>query len=224
MPAPVRIARAFGTVNCWLVEEDDDLTLVDTNLTGSAESILQAAGRTGKQIARIVLTHSHFDHVGSLDALAERLPGVEVMVGAREARLLARDMSLDAGEPSNSLMRSTYPGARTQPTATLAEGDRVGSLEAVASPGHTPGHLAFIDTRDRSLYCGDAYAAMGAVETCARLNPRWPLTWLGTWNKPTGLESARKLRALEPSALAPGHGKLVQDPVAAMDAAIKRAG
>jgi glyoxylase-like metal-dependent hydrolase (beta-lactamase superfamily II) len=38
-------------------------------------------------IRRIVLTHAHFDHVGSLDALARALPGVEVLISARDVRL-----------------------------------------------------------------------------------------------------------------------------------------
>jgi glyoxylase-like metal-dependent hydrolase (beta-lactamase superfamily II) len=46
---------------------------------------------------------------------------------------------------------------------------------------------------------------------------------MATWHRPTALESARKLRALEPPRLAPGHGKVVEDPVAAMDAAIAKA-
>ena len=46
---------------------------------------------------------------------------------------------------------------------------------------------------------------------------------MATWHGPTELESARALRALEPARLAPGHGKLVESPLAAMDAAIARA-
>jgi glyoxylase-like metal-dependent hydrolase (beta-lactamase superfamily II) len=90
----------------------------------------------------------------------------------------------------------------------------------VASPGHTPGHVSFLDTRDRTLYCGDAYSTLGGVATSARVNPRFPLPGMAAWDYPTALESARALRALDPARLAPGHGKVVEAPGAAMDRAI----
>jgi glyoxylase-like metal-dependent hydrolase (beta-lactamase superfamily II) len=99
----------------------------------------------------------------------------------------------------------------------------VGSLEVVAAPGHTPGQVAFLDTRDRTLYCGDAYSTLGGVATSARPNARFPLVGMATWHRPTALESAKALRALEPARLAPGHGKVVDSPVAAMDQAIAKA-
>ncbi len=215
-----RIAR-FGLVNAYLVEEDDDLTLVDTGLPRSEKAILAAAAKLGKPIARIALTHAHQDHIGSLDALHALVPDAEVLISARDARLLAKDMTLDPGEEKGKL-RGGYSGAETRPTRTLAAGDRVGSLEVVAAPGHTPGQVAFLDTRDRTLYCADAYATLGGVATTAKRHWRFPLPASATWHHPTALESAKALRALDPARLAPGHGKVVEAPGAAMDAAIAR--
>jgi glyoxylase-like metal-dependent hydrolase (beta-lactamase superfamily II) len=134
---------------------------------------------------------------------------------------LAGDRTLDPGEPVDKL-RGSYPGAKTKPDRTFVPGDRVGSLEVIAAPGHTPGHVAFLDTRDRTLYCGDAYSTLGGVATSARINPRFPLVAMATWHRPTALESARALRALDPPRLAPGHGKVIEAPAAAMDAAIAK--
>ena len=216
---PVNRVSRFGFVNAYLVEEDDGLTVVDTMLPRSAGAILKAAA--GRPIRRIALTHAHGDHVGSLDALAEQLPGVEVVISARDARLLAKDMTL-APEEQQGKLRGGYPGTKTRPTRGLAHGDRVGSLEVVASPGHTPGHVAFLDTRDGTLYCGDAYSTLGGVATTAKTNPRFPLPATATWHRPTALESAKALRALDPTRLAPGHGKVVDSPARAMDTAIAR--
>jgi glyoxylase-like metal-dependent hydrolase (beta-lactamase superfamily II) len=221
MPEPIRISR-FGLVNAYLVREDDGLTLVDTTLPRSAKAIRAAAADAGGAIVRIALTHAHGDHVGALDELAAALPGVEVMISARDARLLAGDMSLDPDEPQAKL-RGGYPKVKTAPTRTLQPGDRVGSLEVVAAPGHTPGQVAFLDVRDRTLYCGDAYATLGGTATSAKVNPRFPLPALATWHRPTALRTARELRALDPARLAPGHGKVVEAPAAAMDAAIAKA-
>jgi glyoxylase-like metal-dependent hydrolase (beta-lactamase superfamily II) len=216
-----RISR-FGFVNAYLIREDDGLTLVDTMLPGSAKSILAAAERVGAPIKRIALTHAHGDHIGSLDALAAALPGVEVLISERDERLLRKDKTMDPGEPQSKL-RGGYPGARTRPTRTLQAGDMVGSLEVIAAPGHTPGHVAFLDRRDGTLLAGDAYTTLGGVATTAKFVMPFPLAAMATWDGPTELESARALRALEPTRLAPGHGKIVDAPLAAMDAAIAKA-
>ncbi len=212
----------WGFVNAYLVREDDGLTLVDTTLPQGARKILAAAGELDAPVTRIALTHAHGDHIGSLDAVKAAFPGAEVVIGTREARLLEKDKTLEEDEP-HTKVKGDYRGARTKPTRTLEAGDHVGSLLAVASPGHTPGHIAYLDERDGTLFCGDTFSTLGGVATSARLNPRFPLILMGTWNRPMVLESARALRALEPASLAPGHGKIVGSPLAAMDAAIARA-
>ena len=139
-----RIPRYGGNVNAFLVAEDDGLTLVDTTMggNGAAKANLEGGREARPPIVRIALTHAHQDHIGGLDALAERLPGVEVSISARDAKLLAKDMTPEPGEPADAKFRGGYPGAKTTPTRLLSPGDRVGSLEVVAAPGHTPGQIA----------------------------------------------------------------------------------
>jgi glyoxylase-like metal-dependent hydrolase (beta-lactamase superfamily II) len=222
MPTNVTRISRFGFVNAYLVSEDDGLTLVDTLVPRSAKALLRAAQGLGAPIVRIALTHAHGDHIGSLDDLAAALPDVEVLISARDARLMRKDMSLDPGEPQRKL-RGSYPGARTRPTRTLAPGDTVGSLEVVAAPGHTPGHVAFFDRRDGTLLCGDTYTTVGGVATTDKVRLPFPLASMATWDPEIELASARALRALDPAALAPGHGKIVDAPAGAMDAALAKA-
>ena len=218
-----RVTR-FGLVNCYLIEEEDGLTLVDTMLPRSDKVILEAGKRLGREIRRIALTHAHQDHHGSLDALAAALPDAEVLISARDARLLAGEKKLDPAEDlRGAKLRGAYTGAKTKPTRTVGAGDRIGSLEVIEAPGHTPGHVAYMDTRDRTLYCGDAYSTLGGVATAAKMNPRFPLVYMATWHRPTALVTARALRTLDPAALAPGHGKVIDDPGAAMERAIAQA-
>ena len=215
-----RISR-FGFVNCYLVREDDGLTLVDTMIPGSAKAIQAAAAKLGAPIVRIALTHAHGDHIGSLDALHALLPDAQVLISSRDARLLAKDRTLDPGEPQTKL-RGSLPAAATKPTRTFEDGELVGSLQVIATPGHTPGHVSFLDPRSSTLICGDAFATLGGVATSAKGNWRFPLPAMATWHKPTELESAKKLLALNPQHLAPGHGRIVDSPAAAMAAAIAR--
>jgi glyoxylase-like metal-dependent hydrolase (beta-lactamase superfamily II) len=215
-----RITR-FGAVNAYLVQEEDGLTLVDALMPGGHKKLLAAAQTIGAPIVRIALTHAHGDHIGSLDKLAAALPDAEVLISARDARLLEKDKTADPGEPEGS-WRGSYPGAKTRPTRTIAAGERVGSLEVHAAPGHTPGQVAFLDPRDGTLYCGDAFSTLGGVATTAKPNPRFPLPAFASWHRPTALESARALRALDPARLAAGHGKVVEAPGAEMDRAIAR--
>jgi glyoxylase-like metal-dependent hydrolase (beta-lactamase superfamily II) len=216
-----RVSR-FGFVNTFLVEDEDGLTVIDTMIPGSAKAIVTGAEEHGMPITRILLTHAHQDHIGSLDALHKAAPDAEVIIGARERRLLRKDKSLDPGEPVDKV-RGGYPGAKVEPTRTLQPGDRVGALEAYAAPGHTPGQLAYLDTRDGTLFCADAYSTLGGVATSAKANWRFPLPYFASWHRPTALETAKALRALDPKRLAPGHGKVVESPGAAMDAAIAKA-
>ncbi len=98
----------------------------------------------------------------------------------------------------------------------------MGSIRVIATPGHTPGHVSFLDPRSNTVICGDVFTTLGGVATSAKGNWRFPLAAPATWHKPTELESAKKLLALNPHHLAPGHGKIVDAPTAAMAKAIER--
>ncbi len=173
-------------------------------------------------IKRIVLTHAHSDHIGAVDALHQLLPEAEVLISARDARFLTGDMSLDPGEPNDKL-RGGYQKIATQPSRLLHDGDRVGSLQVVASPGHTPGHIALFDTRDSSLIAGDAFQTRAGVAVSGTVRWLFPFPALATWHRPTALASARRLRALEPARLAIGHGEVLEQPLAKIDQAIDEA-
>ncbi|MGZ3664815.1 MAG: MBL fold metallo-hydrolase [Ktedonobacterales bacterium] len=212
----------FGAVfpiNCYLVREDDGFTLIDTGISGMAPMILDAAQSLGAPIVRLLLTHAHGDHVGALDALHAQLPNAEVLISARDARFLAGERTLDPDETRGKL-RGSYQTCATKPERLLMPGDRVGSLEVIASPGHTPGHIAFLDLRDRALIAGDAFQTRGGVAVSGTVVPSFPWPAIATWHKPTALASARALRALEPTVLAVGHGNMIANPLAAMDRAI----
>lgn len=212
----------LGAFNCYLVREADGLTLVDTGLAGSANGILAAAQQLGQPIKRITLTHAHGDHVGSLDVLANKLPEVELVYGARTAVFLAGNLTLHADEPQAKL-RGGFVASSTQATRLVADSDRVGSLRVVAASGHTPDQIAFFDSRDGTLIAGDAFQTKAGIAVAGQIRWLFPFPALATWHKETAVSTAQKLLALNPTRLAVGHGPVLENPGAAMAAAIEAA-
>lgn len=212
-------------VQCYLVEEEDGLTLVDTALPFSVKGIMQAAREFHKPVTRIVLTHAHGDHIGGLDGLKQQLPDVKVYISRRDSRLLAGDRSIEPQEPSVAIRGGVpKPGQiRTRPDVLLDDGDTVGSLRAIAAAGHTPGSMAFLDQRSGVLLAGDAFQLRGGIAVSGHMKPLFPFPAMATWSKETALLSARKLTELRPEVLAVGHGSMLRQPYSAMKRAVEEA-
>jgi glyoxylase-like metal-dependent hydrolase (beta-lactamase superfamily II) len=215
----------LGLVNCYLIHESDGLTLIDTGLPGSADDILAAARTLGAPIRRILLTHAHMDHVGSVDDLTAKLgpSNVELAASARSLPLLQQppNKSLEPGEPADKI-KGGLPGIKTRPTRLVAEGELYGSLRAIATPGHIPGHLSFLDERDGTLFAGDALICVGGLSICGWTPWYFPSNPF-TWSKPTALASARKLLEFSIERFASGHGKIQPGGIPALRAAIAKA-
>jgi glyoxylase-like metal-dependent hydrolase (beta-lactamase superfamily II) len=207
-------------VNCYLVEEEDGLTLIDAALGFSAKGILGAAEKIGKPITKIVLTHAHEDHVGALDAIKETYPDVPVYISLRDNRLMNGDRSLDTNEDQVPIKGAVPKKVKTRANILLNEGDQVGSLKAIETPGHTPGSMSFLDTRTNALIAGDAMQTRGGIAVAGDVKPWFPFPAFGTWSKKTAVKSARKLVSYQPRLLAVGHGEMIENPVAVMEQAI----
>ena len=212
----------FRIVNCYLIQEKDGFTLIDTGVAGIEKQVLSAAEAFGKPIKRIALTHAHSDHIGGLDGLQKLLPNAEIMMSAQSARFVEGDQSLEKGQAAAKI-RGSFPSVSARPTQTFKDGDMIGSLRVVATPGHTPGHHSFFDERDGTLIAGDALQILGGIAVAGVVRWRFPLPGFATWHKPTAAQSAEKLVALNPKRLAVGHGAVLENPIEAMKKAIAEA-
>jgi glyoxylase-like metal-dependent hydrolase (beta-lactamase superfamily II) len=211
----------LGLVNAFLVAEDDGFTLIDTCIKQAA-AIMGAAKQLAHPIRRIVLTHAHTDHAGSVDALMTLDPSLQLLLSQREARLLSGDHRLDPDEPALKL-RGDYVRSRHIPNRILNAGETVGSLRVIPSPGHTPGHVALLDVRDGTLFAGDAFSLQGGIAVAGDLRPYFPFPALGTWSVDLAIVSAEELCALRPDRLCVGHGNSLADPWKSMKEALRRA-
>lgn len=206
-----------GHVHAYLVDESDGLTLIDTLYDTDGHRVLDGIRRLGRQpedVQRIVLTHAHRSHLGGLAAL-KRATGATVCAHSWEADIISGERkaqpkisALIPMQPIRTYWRIYYLqlgmalGIGKHPPCpvdrTLVDGDRVGSLQVLHTPGHSPGHLAFWWPERRTLFAGDAIA------TWPDFAPGWSAFNL---NERQHRESLQRLAELDAEVLAVGHGR-----------------
>lgn len=161
-------------INAYLLDDDGGYTLVDCgwktdDVFAALYAALAGLGLRLGDIARIAITHAHFDHYGLAGTLRRAGVGELVLhpLDWAFARLLLTDpigidRAADAwiarnGLPSDEPFDEEHARRNelTEPTSLLEDGDRLGRLRAIWTPGHTPGHLCFLDSRSGKLLAGD---------------------------------------------------------------------
>ncbi|MCG6954473.1 MAG: MBL fold metallo-hydrolase [Gemmatimonadetes bacterium] len=192
-------------VNMYLLDD----VLVDAGGGLGTKRILAAL--RGHRVSALALTHAHFDHHGGSHAVCEAL-GIPLWCGEEERPAVeAGDGSLLYPDPSRCIARvARRLGGPPHPVArVLREGDTVGSFTVLATPGHTPGHLAFWRQRDRVLVLGDILFHRNPVTLRHRL--MFPYRFL-VYDYEQNAAAARRLAALEPAVVCFGHGEPLRDP------------
>lgn len=174
-------------VRCFLVGAPGRLALIDTGPEGSVIAIDRALERVGAQwsdVTDVILTHSHPDHVGGLDQVSAQARGAAVWAGASDI--------------------PDIPSAA--PIRPLVEGDLVGGLRVLQTPGHTKGHISLLHEQEGVLFVGDAVAIVTGAMT------RAPSQF--TADAAEAELSLRKLSELQPIRMLFSHGPEIPDPVA----------
>ncbi|WP_028310148.1 MBL fold metallo-hydrolase [Derxia gummosa] len=138
--------------NCSLIWDETTMKGALVDAGGEAERLLAAAQQKGITIEKLLVTHGHLDHCGAVADLAEQL-GVPV-----EGPHRGDDFWIDGLAESSK--RWGFPPSRSfVPTRWLKDGDTVTvggiELEVIHCPGHTPGHVVFLNRAGKLAFVGD---------------------------------------------------------------------
>lgn len=225
LPLPKDGLRA---VNVYVVELPDGLLLIDggwaiSEARETLERSLRLLGSNPADIRQILVTHVHRDHYTLASVLAHEL-GVEVVLGAAERpaldlirgatpdwRTLSRVALADCGareladqwegvpreEPNLDNWR--LPDRWLEGDTTLEVGRR--TLEAVHTPGHTPGHFVYVERAAEILFAGDH--VLPTITPSIGYTLPVPPDPLGDF-----MASLAKIRALPDLVLLPAHGPI----------------
>lgn len=191
----------------YLVHDGDDAVIIDAGAGCDIQPILDQIDRSGvprDAIRRLLLTHAHADHAGGARALHDAL---DVDVSASP---LAAQYVRDGDQRAISLDRLRGPGgypddyvfAACPVTGTLGDGERIAvgrlEVEVIETPGHCGGHLSFALHRPGGidLFSGDAIFAGGRIL----------LQYIWDCSVVDSCESVKRLTAIRPDGLFPGHG------------------
>jgi glyoxylase-like metal-dependent hydrolase (beta-lactamase superfamily II) len=148
-------------VNCYLIVNDDDLILIDTGLPGNSTNITKYVEnilkKSPQDIKTIIITHNHFDHVGSLSKIKE-ITGAKVAIHPADADYIRGKEKHLGGAFINffiNLLKSIYRTKPVEPEILVKEGDIIGGYQVIHTPGHSPGSICLYNPDKRVLFVGD---------------------------------------------------------------------
>jgi glyoxylase-like metal-dependent hydrolase (beta-lactamase superfamily II) len=207
----VKIAEGVQCIeapcNCFLLETSEGLVLIDTGIPGSHVKILQALKARSfrpEQLAHIVVTHAHVDHMGGLAALV-RATGAQTWAHAADAPLVERaaysPVSPMPGPRAWLIYRWLHLSPfRMEPARVdhrIQNGDVLfRELKVIHAPGHCAGQIVLLWPQKRILFAADSCINLFKLEQ-ALMNEDHAL----------GLQSLRRISALDFKIACFGHGK-----------------
>lgn len=223
--APGVWGRKDVFVNFFMIQSltDESWILVDAGLKWSAPKIKEMAaylfGADSKPTA-IVLTHGHFDHVGSVESLADEW-NVSVYAHHLEIPYLTGQSDYPPPDPTvggglMATMAFLYPKSPIniwRHIKVLPAGGRIPAMPEwryIHTPGHAPGHISLFRESDGVLIAGDAFVTTKqesafAVMMQTKIMSGPPKYFTCDWQ--AAEKSVRQLVSLQPKTAATGHGK-----------------
>jgi glyoxylase-like metal-dependent hydrolase (beta-lactamase superfamily II) len=164
-----------GFISYIVEEKENNLTLIDTCFRSELpklEDYIRNAGYGLKQIRRIILTHVHLDHIQATNELRKKAADdVKIYAHWIDAAYLAQNPAYH-GPPSHDQVKELFQkfGVKMEDLAKrfgpmtvdpihideqIQDGDSIGSLKVIHTPGHTPGHISLYSEKHRIIFGAD---------------------------------------------------------------------
>lgn len=166
-----------GHVHAFLLDDGNGITLIDALYDTDAHRILdeiEAMGRKPTDLKNIIATHAHRSHIGGMAVLKEltnaRVYAHEWEIGIVEGQRKSTRVSIWPRRPLKAYytqfgLALGFDGHKPcLVDQALKEGDHIGPLTIVATPGHTPGCLSFYWPQKKALFVGDVVVTWPYVE------------------------------------------------------------
>jgi len=138
--------------NCAILWDDATRHAVVVDPGGDVDRIAAAIDQAGVTVERIWLTHGHLDHAGGATELRERLNGIPIEGPDQRDEFLLGALE-DQGRSYGFAMRNVTPDKWLTEGDTVTLGEH--SFDVLHCPGHTPGHIVFINQAARFALLGD---------------------------------------------------------------------
>jgi hydroxyacylglutathione hydrolase len=189
-------------INVYLAQD----VLIDAGRRWDARRIRRELA--GRQISMLALTHVHPDHQGCAKLVCEE-QGVPLACHAADVDAMEGRRRVRASDAANAkFFARLWQGPPHPVGRVLEEGDEVAGFRVVHAPGHARGEVIFFRDSDRVAICGDVIRNITFLSMRTRLDePPQELTPDVAENR----RSIRRLAALEPTLVLPGHGPAVTD-------------
>ena len=141
--------------NCYVIGDEESMTGAIIDPGDEAARIALTVERVGLEISQIIVTHSHIDHVGAVAQLVDEYMCPVLMHNEAEAMLKT--------VPQQAMMMGMRFGKVPKVDQHIGDEEilEVGSLRlrSLYTPGHAPGHLAFLVEDEDTVFSGDALFA-----------------------------------------------------------------
>ncbi|GHV41560.1 hydrolase [Clostridia bacterium] len=190
------------TIYPVLVWDSENLALIDAGFPGQFDLFKAAIAKVGlgrgiSEITHIFLTHQDWDHIGCASEILSAAKNAKTYAHKDEAPYIdGREKPIKGGaKPPEMLFKIDRE---------LSDGEIVpicGGIEAVHTPGHTPGHSCFLLRESNILVCGDAVNVNNGE--LAGPNPAY------TFDMELGMKSFEKIKSLTGKAIVAYHGGII---------------
>ncbi len=145
----------------------DEIAIVETGTSGCAPQVLGGLQRLGikpAEVRHIVLTHIHMDHAGGTGTLLPAMPEARVYIHSRTAKYLSEPADLlTSAQRALGPIFALHGTVEPVPPERIVYADELEldlgrgvTLQAIATPGHSPDHLAYYEASSRCLFTGDS--------------------------------------------------------------------